>query len=386
METQHALSIQRSSPTQLSNHGTTRALSSSFPVHHTAVEEKHPKLLDSQLSSTNGVLRSTAFRQYMKENNTSSWSTDSLSDFLDYPESSPIEPTNLQPTPTDNGSCDLPPEDFAKPNDWQDWADQLITEDDATTPNWNDILVDTEPKLELPVGGSSTKSTEVKKMVVPASSGELCSPMTPSSCGGGSQSQNKPRMRWTPELHEAFVEAVNKLGGSERATPKGVLKQMKVEGLTIYHVKSHLQKYRTARYKPEPSSEGPSEKKPTSIQDLPSLDLKASLEMTEALRLQVEVQKRLHEQLEIQRNLQMRIEEQGKYLQMIFEKQCKFGIDNLKSSSSTHTPEKSETELLTNEISSSPVLPEPEPDPVKVGSPSSKFWCIIEGKVASYNY
>ncbi|KAL4558626.1 hypothetical protein LXL04_036827 [Taraxacum kok-saghyz] len=386
MATQHALSIQRSDATQLSNHGST----SSFPVHH---EEKHPKSLQSshhsptngtvghifssssgissdlhfssisptETSSTkstfttqsSGVLRSTAFRQFMKENNTNSWSTDSLSDFLEFPENTPIDSTTLQPT--DNTPCVLPPDDFPKPNDWQDWADQLITDDDATTPNWNDILVDTEPKLELTAVKSSTNSLQVKTMV-PASPSEGCTPMTPSSCG----SQSKPRMRWTPELHEAFVEAVNKLGGSERATPKGVLKLMKVEGLTIYHVKSHLQKYRTARYKPEPSSEGPSEKKATPMQELSSLDLKASLEITEALRLQVEVQKRLHEQLEIQRNLQVRIEEQGKYLQMIFEKQCKFGIDHLKPSSETE---------LTNEISTSPVLT--EPDPIKVGSPSA---------------
>ncbi|XP_042386600.1 uncharacterized protein LOC121978303 [Zingiber officinale] len=47
------------------------------------------------------------------------------------------------------------------------------------------------------------------------------------------------------------------------------------------------------------------------------------IDLTEALQLQMEVQKRLHEQLQIQRNLQLRIEEQGKYLQVMFEQQCK---------------------------------------------------------------
>lgn len=53
---------------------------------------------------------------------------------------------------------------------------------------------------------------------------------------------------------------------------------------------------------------------------------------------------------------------------MIFEKQCKFGIDSVQPASSA--PEKSETEL-TNEISSSPARTKTEPDAVKVGSPSS---------------
>ncbi|KAL6634906.1 hypothetical protein ACP70R_027577 [Stipagrostis hirtigluma subsp. patula] len=88
-----------------------------------------------------------------------------------------------------------------------------------------------------------------------------------------------PRLRWTSELHRSFVRAVDFLGGQDRcvqcsdvarfprafmascmhafgdrsmvaveATPKLILQLMGVRGLTIAHVKSHLQMYRGASH------------------------------------------------------------------------------------------------------------------------------------------
>ncbi|XP_038718074.1 protein PHOSPHATE STARVATION RESPONSE 1-like isoform X1 [Tripterygium wilfordii] len=396
MEARPALSIQRSGAKQLTDLGVSGPPASSLPVLPASREQSYPKLPDSQRismereimarslvrstsnsgvvghifsssagfstdlhyssvspgekhsrntpffthSSTNqealprGLPHSTTSSCYTKENS-DSWCTESLPDFSDFPVNVTVQDRQIE-----CNTAVVASEEYNKPNDWQEWADQLINDDDDLNANWNELLVDNsvadlEQKVMCQVPKSSSTILAPHLNVhqqLPAPSVEIHTVATPSS--PATSSLAKPRMRWTPELHEAFVEAVNQLGGSERATPKGVLKLMKVEGLTIYHVKSHLQKYRTARYRPD-SSEGFSEKRPTTIDDISSLDLKTrGIEITEALRLQMEVQKRLHEQLEIQRNLQLRIEEQGRCLQMMFEKQCKSGIDKLKASSS----------------------------------------------------
>ncbi|XP_038710648.1 myb family transcription factor PHL7 isoform X2 [Tripterygium wilfordii] len=134
---------------------------------------------------------------------------------------------------------------------------------------------------------------------------------------------SKQRLHWRHELHERFVDAVAQLGGPDRATPKGVLRVMGVQGLTIYHVKSHLQKYRLAKYVPDSSSDV--DKKETG-DILSDLDGSPGMQITEALKLQMEVQKRLHEQLEVQRQLQLRIDAQGKYLKKIIEEQRLSGV------------------------------------------------------------
>lgn len=155
-----------------------------------------------------------------------------------------------------------------------------------------------------------------------------CLSTTPSnsSASPAAVSSHKTRIRWTQDLHDRFVECVNRLGGPDKATPKQILKLMDTEGLTIFHVKSHLQKYRNAKYIPESVEAGKVEKK-TNTNSAEQIDMKTGVQLKEALQLQLDVQRRLHEQLEIQRNLQMRIEEQSKQLKMMFDQQQKTTTD-----------------------------------------------------------
>ncbi|KAI3696882.1 hypothetical protein L6452_29477 [Arctium lappa] len=145
----------------------------------------------------------------------------------------------------------------------------------------------------------------------------------------------KPRLKWTTDLHERFIEAVNQLGGADKATPKSVLKLMGIQGLTLYHLKSHLQKYRLSKnlYRqtnsggankvdmvaPAGDAMGETNGTPMSNSSV-CLQTNKNVQISEAIQMQIEVQRRLHEQLEVQRHLQLHIEAQGKYLQAVLEK------------------------------------------------------------------
>ncbi|CAO2823969.1 unnamed protein product [Amaranthus hypochondriacus] len=158
----------------------------------------------------------------------------------------------------------------------------------------------------------------------------------------------KPRLRWTVELHERFVDAVTQLGGPDKATPKTIMRVMGVKGLTLYHLKSHLQKFRLGKQPHKEFNDHHSVKDASSLElqrphaasssGLMRPSMNDNVHISDAIRMQMEVQRRLQEQLEVQRHLQLRIEAQGKYMQNILEKACQTlaGESNMAASPTTH--------------------------------------------------
>ncbi|XP_065873468.1 myb family transcription factor PHL7-like isoform X2 [Euphorbia lathyris] len=67
-------------------------------------------------------------------------------------------------------------------------------------------------------------------------------------------SHDKSHFQWSSELHSGVMGAIEQLGGFERPTPESILCVMNVKGLTLDHVKSHLQvpKYENDHLRPPP--------------------------------------------------------------------------------------------------------------------------------------
>ncbi|KAM2204971.1 hypothetical protein ACFX1S_024551 [Malus domestica] len=136
----------------------------------------------------------------------------------------------------------------------------------------------------------------------------------------------RPRLQWTPELHTRFVDAVNQLGGPHKSTPKKVQQAMGIQGITLFQVKSHLQKYRLGRYSGKEWTEGTRISKETSVsQDLeeglstsrtplqlpqtarmPSDELVKAAADEERIRMQIEASFRAGRQLQLWQDAEQR--------------------------------------------------------------------------------
>nr|XP_011467634.1 PREDICTED: myb family transcription factor APL-like isoform X2 [Fragaria vesca subsp. vesca] len=142
------------------------------------------------------------------------------------------------------------------------------------------------------------------------------------------------RLRWTSDLHASFLDAVSQLGGPHKATPKSIMHIMGVQGLTLFQVKSHLQKYRLGKYGMKEWREGSSSrtvsqvlKRQETVTSTPSLSLllpheNEINELSQELERRKEAQEKLRLRNEVQKHLQLRQEAQSRYLSRAVENAC----------------------------------------------------------------
>ncbi|CAL9053075.1 unnamed protein product [Musa banksii] len=98
----------------------------------------------------------------------------------------------------------------------------------------------------------SCKKLQSNDVLMP--NGQIQNPIVPTDSSSSGKANRKARLRWTPELHFKFVAAVLELGGATvklgnydetaDAKPTAIIQAMErmgVCGLTLNHIKSHLQ-------------------------------------------------------------------------------------------------------------------------------------------------
>ncbi|XVF26261.1 hypothetical protein REPUB_Repub13aG0283600 [Reevesia pubescens] len=107
-------------------------------------------------------------------------------------------------------------------------------------------------------------------------------------------SDPKPRLRWTADLHDRFVDAVTQLGGPNRISASYLLESPGTNNSTL---------------------------------NSPTSDMNEGYEVREALRAQMEVQSKLHLQVEAEKHLQIRQDAERKYMAML-ERTCKMLADH----------------------------------------------------------
>ncbi|KAL4197867.1 hypothetical protein AMTRI_Chr04g190440 [Amborella trichopoda] len=147
----------------------------------------------------------------------------------------------------------------------------------------------------------------------------------------------KPMLKWTPELHQLFLDTVARLGGLDEVSPKVMVRAMGIPGLTVFHLKSHLQRERYKRAKAQGLVHSRSLRNAMSNGDpwIQSMDAMGGIRRMrgaifppdenirmeeEAIQKPISMKREMLQRIEVQKHLKLRMEAQTRYLQTVLER------------------------------------------------------------------